>query len=71
MKPGSTYRHVKRGTYYTVVGEVTMQCSTLRFFHDMRALDGSTWVLYQGTDGAYYARPKEEFLDGRFELIVS
>ena len=55
---GSRWRHVKRGTTYTVEGtcviESTMQTGVIYRAHH----DGTTWV-----------RPLSEFVDGRFVQI--
>jgi hypothetical protein len=57
---GDVYRHIKRGTVYTVIGVAELQ---------MRAdlVDGSELILYQGEDGKLWAREVTEFTDGRFE----
>lgn len=53
--------HKKRGSTYTVVGEVRLQCSTKQLS------DGDTLVLYQDDNtGEYSARHPDEFYDGRF-----
>ena len=59
--PGEVWRHVKRGSVYTVLHVATAQAGTLP-----GALDGSPWVVYLGTDGAVWVRPVFEFCDGRF-----
>lgn len=57
------WRHVKRGTTYTVRGVVQLQCA-------VPELDGVYAVLYVSEgDGREWVRPVEEFLDGRFERI--
>lgn len=57
---GLTFRHRKRGTTYTVIGIGLLQ--TERPLGDEQPL-----VIYQGPDGSFWARPQDEFLDGRFE----
>lgn len=57
------WRHKKRGTTYSVVGEVRVQCET-------PLQDGETIRLYQSQqDGSYSCRRHSEFIDGRFEKI--
>lgn len=57
----SRWRHVKRGTRYLVVGIARMQCAD--------DLDDAPLVVYRGQDGQLWARPRIEFLDGRFEKL--
>jgi hypothetical protein len=59
---GEVYRHKKRSSSYTVVGRARLQ--TNRPLRDDEPL-----VVYQGSDGKLWARPVEEFCDGRFELL--
>ena len=59
----SRWRHKKRGTEYTFLSVVKMQCSANRNFDDVEL------VLYQGDDGQLWTRLKYEFFDGRFEAI--
>lgn len=70
-------RHKKRGTFYRVIGNATLQCG--RAYVEMRPsnephdnfLDGQQWRLYQSLDdGSYHVRPQDEFDDGRFEIEV-
>lgn len=58
--PGEVWRHVKRGSLYTVLHVATMQMSNT-------ALDGSPFVVYLGSDGRVWTRAVAEFCDGRFE----
>lgn len=56
------HRHRRRGTVYNEIGTVMVQ-STHRSLRDEDVL-----VLYRSVDdGAWYARPADEFGDGRFE----
>lgn len=71
-----TYKHKKRGTTYTIIGEGRMSVSadwhmtvqkmsgTAQFHVDMEEV-----VIYQGEDGNIWVRPKAEFFDGRFEEV--
>lgn len=54
------YRHKKRGTTYTTMGMATLQ--TVKPITDMTML-----VIYIANDGSLWARPYDEFMDGRFE----
>lgn len=62
--PVATYRHKKRGTLYTVLGEGTLQCSANEL------LDNQPIVVYRGEDGKLWARGVAEFHDGRFEAVA-
>ncbi|ADZ70685.1 DUF1653 domain-containing protein [Polymorphum gilvum] len=53
----SRWRHRKTGGTYTIIGQCRIEAT------------GADAFLYQGTDGTIWARPKEEFLDGRFERL--
>lgn len=58
-----THRHKKRGTYYTVTGRVTLQTSK-------PIIDGEDLTIYRShIDDSGWARPTEEFNDGRFEEV--
>lgn len=57
------WRHKKTGGVYIVMDEIKLQ--TAKPIEDMAEL-----VLYMAVDGTMWARPKDEFLDGRFEEIV-
>ena len=59
---GEVYRHKQRGGSYAVVGRARLQ--TNRQLRDEEPL-----VIYRGDDGTLWARPIEEFCDGRFELL--
>lgn len=56
------FRHVKRGTYYTVRGRASLQCAPSRLL-----TEGAELVIYEGEKGGLWARPADEFFDGRFE----
>lgn len=53
------WKHVKRGSLYAEVGELTVQTET-------PLEDGATLVLYRDTDLRWWGRPPAEFHDGRF-----
>ncbi len=57
------FRHKKRGTVYSLIGEAELQASS-----DLLC-DGSEMVIYRGEDGKVWARQIDEFHDGRFEEI--
>jgi hypothetical protein len=61
-KEGEIYRHVQRGNSYTVMGRARLQTSTI-------LKDDDTLVIYQGQNGELWARPIEEFCDGRFQRM--
>ncbi len=56
-----TYRHVKRGGAYTVVGNAILQS-------EEPLHDGASVLVYRGEGGDLWARPPDEFNDGRFVL---
>jgi hypothetical protein len=58
------YRHVKRGTEYTIINQGTLQT-------EIPLSDGAILLTYQGRDGAVWHRTPEEFGDGRFEAVES
>ena len=56
-------RHVKRGTTYQVVGEAKLQTSG-------SIAEGAMLTIYRGVNsGALWARPTDEFRDGRFVTL--
>lgn len=55
--PGCTYRH-RKGMVYTVLHIGFMEG------------DLSPVVIYQGITGAVWVRPKAEFEDGRFVMVL-
>ncbi|WP_209000060.1 hypothetical protein [Pannonibacter tanglangensis] len=55
---GSLWRHRKTQGVYRIVGRCRIEASGLHAF------------LYQGQDGTIWARPVDEFLDGRFERLT-
>lgn len=59
-----THRHVKRGSFYRVLGVASLQRSLVHEFND-----GKTLVIYEGEDKQLWARAESEFNDGRFEEL--
>ena len=56
------WKHKKRGTTYIAIGLASLKCET-------PPSEGTLLVVYQEEDGHIWARPYDEFLDGRFEMI--
>lgn len=54
------YRHVARGTHYEVLGYAQLQSAK-------PIEEGVMLVVYRGEDGGLWARPRAEFIDGRFQ----
>lgn len=48
-----------------VVAEVTFQCANATYSGDVSC------VIYRSEDGKWWARPEQEFFDGRFEAFSS
>lgn len=63
VKPMELYRHAKRGTVYEVLGEAELQCAIAL------PVEGDLLTVYRGTDGKLWARFRDEFHDGRFEIV--
>jgi hypothetical protein len=63
---GTRWRHRVRLTEYEVIDDqAQLQCS------EARVVDGVLCVIYRSLETTQvYVRPREEFLDGRFEQIV-
>jgi hypothetical protein len=59
------YKHRKRGTEYSVLGEGMLQVE-----NDEKLEDYSSVVIYKGDDGQLWVRSRDKFHDGRFEKIV-
>jgi hypothetical protein len=79
LKVGATYRHVKRGTTYEVLGRAKMQigfknlvmhCPLAEVDRVCEQLEKISYVVYRSTgdDTAIWVRPETEFCDGRFVM---
>lgn len=73
-QPVATHRHKKRGTEYVLVGYGRMQAADLYRYDgagEYSYADDEEVAIYQGvTDGKLWVRPREEFEDGRFEVLA-
>lgn len=56
------WRHKKRGTIYEVLGDAELQAEP-----GSGVEEGWMFTIYRGEDGKLWARPTNEFHDGRFE----
>jgi hypothetical protein len=70
------WRHKKRGSTYTEVGRGRMQCEWLMDYDNTEGggtrADLAPVVVYRAdVDGSLWVRPEDEFMDGRFEPVVS
>jgi len=61
--PARRVKHVKRGSFYTVLGDAVVQSSTM-------IEEGDRLMVYRADDGTLWARPVAEFIDGRFIDIL-
>jgi hypothetical protein len=68
--PAIRWRHVKSGTEYEVIGAGKMQAFN---WHDTAGtIDMREVVIYRSLDdGSLWARPIDEFYDGRFEQVFT
>lgn len=62
INPNDSWRHDKGGIY-TVIGFAKLQTNLP--IDDMTSL-----VIYRAEDGTLWARPRTEFLDGRFKRLT-
>lgn len=58
------YRHKARGALYEVLGDAELQASA-----GAEIEEGWKLTIYRGADGKLWARPADEFHDGRFEPV--
>jgi hypothetical protein len=69
---GATHRHKKRGTEYVLIGIGKMQCDWWQIVGDgtRYPVDMREVAIYRSVDDdSLWARPREEFEDGRFETL--
>lgn len=66
---GTRWRHKVRGLCYRIISDTAcLQCATAVEFEEK--FEGEHWIVYQSeVTGHVWVRPREEFLDGRFEQI--
>ena len=57
-----THRHKKRGTTYEVFGRATLESAAP--IHE-----GAELTIYRDQGGKLWARPADEFHDGRFQTV--
>lgn len=57
-----THRHLKRESTYRVEGQASLQTS-------IPCEEAAVLVIYRDESGRLFARPHDEFHDGRFEVI--
>lgn len=62
---GERWRHKKRGTTYTVIGQAVVQAAPM-----VSLSEGHVVTVYRAdSSGTLWVRPFAEFRDGRFERI--
>ncbi|MFG1340406.1 hypothetical protein [Xanthobacter autotrophicus] len=68
-----THRHVKRGSFYRVIGEADAQVNedgmTVGGKGARVLCDGDALIIYEGANGKMWARFPDEFNDGRFVAL--
>lgn len=72
VEPAPTHRHKKRGSEYVLIGIGKMQAESWvdMFEGGVLPVDMTEVAIYRDVkDGSLWARPREEFEDGRFEAL--
>lgn len=65
-----THRHKKRGTEYVLIGYGRMQSENWIDKRTGKSIDMEEVAMYRSVDdGSLWPRPREEFEDGRFEVL--
>jgi hypothetical protein len=72
IKNGQKWRHKERGSVYVIV-DTKSRCQCSSIGKSMRRLlENELWVNYKDVrSGMNCFRMRDEFLDGRFELVES
>lgn len=65
LEAGERWKHVKRGTFYDVIGHAELQNGNVKGLRE-----GADLVVYRGEDGKLWARDAGEFADGRFVPVA-
>lgn len=77
MAEKATHRHKKRGTEYVLISIGKMQAENWKFwerwgsgFRRLAKVDMREVAIYRSVDdGSLWVRPREDFEDGRFEVL--